>query len=530
MSSHSDQIKAHALSIVCGRALKESRDVGSMCSMLQTSKSVKAAILSNATHSMATRVNFMGERDTSVEDMAQAMWLAHWLSKYSDLVGELEVYPPEHGHCPALEALFAVVMRLLRLRHLSITAQGTCVMLDQVNPVHLTSLDVQRQCPLRALWPLPANLSRLSNPQQLSIGSTAIPNDVSYPAGCLAGLPTRLTQLVVAFKLPAEAYAELPCQLRRLMLTCYNGSSITHLQQLSSLALCDPEGPGQALAAAVNSLTGLRHLTLGLSGPSGSDTITAMCDVTSLCDLRMTVQAGKPELMTTIAKLTNLTCLVWDTFFPSGTVSHFLQMLRPLQQLETLCLGPLSGPGVEAFGDLFSKHLTKLRCLRAVVFTRLREPLFSQVLAAASGLTSLTLGYLECPDRDLGMIACSAPRLRELTLLLNYVDEADTYERDIPLAEAGEAITLSATMATLSSPRMPHLQRLTICGTLAAPIGNQDCQDSLAGVRPHLDLQCHPEDINGPQSYLGCLARRHSAAVEARDKQFIEDRDRGDNL
>eukprot|EP00775_Hariotina_reticulata_P005417 gene5417-5650_t len=524
-SHHSDQIKAHALSIVCGRALKHSRDVRSICSMLQTSKSVNTAIVSNASRNLALQVTLFDEPTATFRDMAGAMWLAHWVSKYRELVGELEVSLPESQtpdiYCASLEALVAAVMPRLQLRHLIITGYETCMLLAQVNPVHLTSLDVQRQCPSRALWPVPANLSRLSNLQQLSIGSTAIFNDVSYPAGCFAGLPTRLTQLVVAFKLPAEAYAELPCQLRRLMLTGYDGSSITHLQQLSALALCDPEGPGQALAAAVNSLTGLRHLTLGLSGflqgqAYELDLLTAMCAVPPLRDLRLDIDSYPRDLMATIAKLTNLTCLVWGSYFTGITTQSFLQMLQLLTQLEKLCFGNLDGRDIESFGDLFSKHLTKLQSLHVVVPERLLEPLFSQVLAAASGLTSLTLGYLESPDRDLGMIACSAPRLRELTLLLNYMDEEDL-RMGVPVETAGEAMTCTATTATLSSPYMPHLQRLTLCGSLALSVDEQGYLNSLARIRPHLHLQCHPNDTRGPLDYLGCVVRQDSATVKIWD-------------
>eukprot|EP00775_Hariotina_reticulata_P004287 gene4287-4539_t len=520
--SHSDQIKAHALSIVCGRALKKGRDVRSMCSMLQVSNSVKAAIISNARRNLALAVALIDQHSASVEDMAWSMFQAQWLSKYNVLVGELEVYMTDEGvdcECAALEALLAAVLPRLQLRHLSLTARATCMLLEHVNSVHLTSLDVQRPDSHEASFPISASLSRLSNLQQLSIGSLIHPTD-PYPAGCFAGLPTRLTQLVVAFKLPAEAYGELPCQLRRLMLTCYNGSSITHLQQLSALALCHPEGPGQALAAAVNSLTGLRHLTLGLSWKDGHgtvlDVLTAMCDVPCLRDLRYQHAGIVAQLVAPIAKLTNLTHLVWEGDIWLHEEQEFLQMLQPLVQLEKLCFRSQVSAvaSFRSFGDLFSKHLTKLQGLH-VVLRKLQEPLFSQVLAAASGLTSLTLGYLECPDRDLGMIACSAPRLRELTLLLNCMDVAD-YERDVPLSNIGDPMTLRATMATLSSPFMPHLQGLTLSGSLACWL-YPEALKKISSMRPHLQVQCGKEP--GPEStdYLGCLAWRASPTVKVWD-------------
>jgi hypothetical protein len=520
------RVQTHALSIVCARALKHSRDAGSMCSLLQVSKSVAAAIIKNVSRTLSLRIALSDE-----DSMVWRVWQAHWLSKYGGLVGELELVLPDRATvsspCAALEPLVAAVLPRLQLRHLSVTALRPWLLLQQVHPMHLTSLDVQWQSS-RTSWPLPASLSTLSNLQQLSIGrgdpQSCTIEKTSYSAGFFAGLPS-LTQLVVAFQLPDDAYGELPCQLKRLMLTDYNGIAITHLQQLSALALVNPEGPGQELAAAVTSLRGLQHLTVGLSKQDNShippvhyfDILTAMTAVPVLCDVRLNLEyASQSALMATIAQLTNLTCLVLERVDYCHD-QDILVALQPLTRLEQLCY--TTRYGVRSLDDLFTKHLTRLQCLHVVEYT-LGELVLSQVLAAASGLTSLTLGFLKCPDRDLGMIACSAPRLRELTLLLSCEDDQGSMYDAFPpdhAMDVGTPMTPKAILATLRSPRMLHLQRLTLCGSLVGDVSAQKHLDSFARVRPNLEVRCHPDYYSVSTNYQGCLARHWTPAVKIWD-------------
>jgi hypothetical protein len=339
--------------------------------------------------------------------LSRAIQQTAWLAQYGGLVGHLQLDllgGVGAAAKPAFEVALRPPMQLRALRLLHVYKPGR--ILSALDPSRLTALQVQDAAgdTVAGSALACAALARLTGLQQLSWSKASYAAHDSLGAA-LAGMP-HLTQLVLHPRLSHSALAQLPSQLVQLQLTdpdCEAAQLVTHvraLQQLQILTLLYHSNADATVShkAAWAALKVLKWLDLNLSDH-------AVGGVASMLTA---------ELAAGIASATSVTGLHISCSDRSAGVD-IVGMLSPLKRLESLQLCVLKGAEQASFGDLFSKHLTRLQRL-TLDFGRLRQAALAQLCFQATQLTQLVLDRNAVDDAGLEVIGHGMMPLQQLAV------------------------------------------------------------------------------------------------------------------
>jgi hypothetical protein len=412
-------LQLEVLALVCSVVT----DVRTICVALCTSSSARQAILAKCSGNLHLQLKaepYMavfgraGDATATVQNefagLQRVIQQSAWLAQYGGLVGQLDLEFHQFVGAaakPAFEAVLRPPVQLSALRLLNI--QKPAPLLKALDPSRLTAVHVvdaagavNAQSALAC-----AALGRLTGLQQLSWTRGFYPAHDSLGAA-LAGMP-QLTQLVLHPQLSAAALAQLPSQLVELQLSspqCEGAELVAYVQalrQLQSLTLVHkPEDDDERTVdhgAAWAALKALKRLDIVLDyyRVDGS-----LCVMTS-------------RLAASIASAKSLTELRLLCSGGGSADVDVVAMLAPLKQLESLqlCLDYLPEHG--SFGNLFSKHITRLRRL-TLGLGRLRQVAVAQLCFQATQLTQLVLDSDAVDDAGLEVIGHSMMPLRQLAI------------------------------------------------------------------------------------------------------------------